>query len=56
MPDEFDKDTAYRILNLLCPLTRRDSWWHTEAPLMLLEDFIHDYRLKLMAREIDVKS
>lgn len=44
MPDQMDKDAAFEILGMLCPLTRRDAWWHTDAPQALLEDFLAKYR------------
>lgn len=44
LPDDQDREAALQILNLLCPLTRRDSWWNTQAPQALLEDFLANYR------------
>lgn len=46
MPNDVDKEDALEILNMLCPLTRRDTWWHTEAPQSLLEDFVAKLRAR----------
>lgn len=43
-PDTGDKEAALRLLNMLAPLTRRDSWWESPYPLVTIEDFLAAYR------------
>ncbi len=47
MSDEADEKAeavALEILGALDPLTRRDTWWESAAPLTYIEDIIkHHY-------------